>query len=218
MIYSAGLCYYYMVYTGLIIPWLKDSVISWNYYGIAISDKDGQVVMNITTSLIIRGDNNYRSILLNLLLIFNLQSAWLLTYLESLRELKKASGIGTDTGNAMLALSEFCTNKKLYVALSEFCTDKKPYVVHDLLLCTLKFTNAYYDMCSETSGSSCNLYHSLKALTECVQQNTLGIAAHMNSSILQCVRVSHGILVKLCASYKGLSDSKEHPQIFFTPT
>jgi hypothetical protein len=75
MIYSAGLCYYYMVYTGLIIPWLKDSVISWNYYDIAISDKDGQVVMNITTSLIIRGDNNYRSILLNLLLIFNLQSA-----------------------------------------------------------------------------------------------------------------------------------------------
>jgi integrator complex subunit 7 len=92
-------------------------------------------------------------------------------------------GIGTATENAKLAFSEFCTNMK-------------SYVVHDLILCTLKFTNAYYDMCCETSGSSCNLYHSLKDLTNVCNRTSLGIAAQINSSILQCMCVSHGILVK----------------------
>jgi hypothetical protein len=138
-----------MVFIGLIIPWLKDSMISWNYRndGIAVNDKDCQVVRNITTSLMIWGDNNYRSILLNLLLIFSLPFPGLLTYWKELK-------------NAKLAFSEFCTNNKTYV-------------VHDLILCTLKFTNAYHDICCKTSGSSCNLYLSLKALTECTSEYPL---------------------------------------------
>ncbi|CAM0905563.1 unnamed protein product [Alopecurus aequalis] len=107
--------------------------------------------------------------------------------------------------------------EKAKLASAEFCGKKKTFAVHDLILCTLKFANACYDICCKTSGSSCILHHNDKGLTECVQQN----ASHYCSTyeffhLIMSACISWNIC-KIRDGNKGSADSKEHPQIFFTP-
>ncbi|KAF7034995.1 hypothetical protein CFC21_045938 [Triticum aestivum] len=116
----------------------------------------------------------------------------------------KASCMETDTDKANLASTESCSKKQ-------------SSVVHDLILCTLKFANVCHDMCHKTSASSCNLHHSVKSLTECVQQNASQYCSTYEFfRLIMCARISWSTC-KIRDGNKGSGDSKEHPNIFFTP-
>jgi integrator complex subunit 7 len=118
----------------------------------------------------------------------------------------KASRMETGTDMAKLASTDFCSKKKLSVE-------------HDLILCTLKFANACHDMCCKTSGSSCNLHHSIKCLTECVQQNASQYCSTYEFfRLLLSARISWNTCkIRNDIGNKGSGGSKEHPEIFFTP-
>uniref|UniRef100_A0A453DZW2 Integrator complex subunit 7 n=1 Tax=Aegilops tauschii subsp. strangulata TaxID=200361 RepID=A0A453DZW2_AEGTS len=116
----------------------------------------------------------------------------------------KASCMETDTDMAKLASTEFCNKKK-------------SSVVHDLILCTLKFANACHDMCHKTFASSCDLHHSVKGLTECVQQNASQYCSTYEFfRLIMCAHISWSTC-KIRDGNKGSGDSNEHPKIFFTP-
>lgn len=118
----------------------------------------------------------------------------------------KASRMETDTDEAKLASTEFCSKKE-------------PSVLHDLILCTLKFANACHDMCCKTSGSSCNLHHSIKGLTECVQQNASQYCSTYEFfRLIMSARISWSTSkIRNDIGNKGPGGSEEHPEIFFTP-
>ncbi|VAH56974.1 unnamed protein product [Triticum turgidum subsp. durum] len=115
-----------------------------------------------------------------------------------------ASCMETDTDKAKLASTEFCSKNN-------------SSVVHDLIICTLKFANACHDMCHKTSGSSCSLHHSIKGLTECVQQNASQYCSTYEFfHLIMCAHISWSTC-KIRDGNKGSGDSNEHPKIFFTP-
>ncbi|XP_037411431.1 uncharacterized protein LOC119274814 [Triticum dicoccoides] len=116
----------------------------------------------------------------------------------------KASCMETDTDMAKLASTEFCSKKK-------------SSLVHVLILCTLKFANACHDMCHKTSASSCDLHHSVKGLTECVQQNASQYCSTYEFfRLIMCARISWSTR-KIRDGDKGSGDSNDHPRIFFAP-
>ncbi|KAM3346839.1 hypothetical protein ACQJBY_021053 [Aegilops geniculata] len=123
---------------------------------------------------------------------------------EPVAESIDASCMETDTDKAKLASTEICSKNN-------------SFVVHDLIICTLKFANACHDMCHKTSGSSCNLHHSIKGLTECVQQNASQYCSTYEFfHLIMCAHISWSTC-KIRDGNKGSGESNEHPKIFFTP-
>lgn len=115
----------------------------------------------------------------------------------------KASPMEIDTDEAKLASTEFSSKTKASK-------------VHYLILCSLKFANACHDMCCKTSGSSCNLHHSVKALIECVREDA---SEYYNTyetfRLILCGCISWNTC-KIRDGNKGSDDLKEH-SIFTSP-
>ncbi|XP_044974777.1 uncharacterized protein LOC123442720 isoform X3 [Hordeum vulgare subsp. vulgare] len=106
---------------------------------------------------------------------------------------------------------------KAKLASTEFCSKNNSSVVHDLIICTLKFANACHDMCHKTSGSSGNLHHNVKGLTECVQQNAPQYCSTYEFfGLIMCAHISWSTY-KIRDGNKGSGDSNEDPKIYFTP-
>uniref|UniRef100_A0ACD5UR66 Uncharacterized protein n=1 Tax=Avena sativa TaxID=4498 RepID=A0ACD5UR66_AVESA len=109
--------------------------------------------------------------------------------------------------------------EKAKLVSTEFCSKKESSVMHGLILCTLKFANACHDMCCKTSGSSCNLHHSIKGLTECVQQNASQYCSTYEFfRLIMSARISWNTCkIRNDTGNKGSDGSEKHPEIFFTP-
>lgn len=117
----------------------------------------------------------------------------------------KASHMGTDFD-------------KLKFDPAEFSSKKEVSIVHNIILWTLKFANSCHNMLSKTPGASCNLYDSIKELIECVQQNTsLYCSTYESFHLVMCACISW-YACKTRDVNQESGDSKEQPDIFFSPS
>ena len=85
--------------------------------------------------------------------------------------------------------------------------------MHDLILCTLKFTNVCPDICCKTLGSCGIVQYSVKGLIKCVQQKAFqycGTYGFYNLIMGACISWN---ICKIRDSNKGSGDSKENAEI-----
>ncbi|KAM0872214.1 hypothetical protein ACQ4PT_038852 [Festuca glaucescens] len=130
----------------------------------------------------------------------------------------RASDDITEPATASIKASHMETDTDKSSASTDFCS-KKSSVVHDLILCTLQFAIACHGMCYRTSGSSCNPHHSIKGLTECVQQNASQYCSTYEFfRLIMSARISWNTCkVRNDIGNKESGGSKEYPEIFSTP-
>uniref|UniRef100_A0A0E0BYG4 Integrator complex subunit 7-like C-terminal domain-containing protein n=1 Tax=Oryza meridionalis TaxID=40149 RepID=A0A0E0BYG4_9ORYZ len=107
---------------------------------------------------------------------------------------------------------------KLKFDPTEFSSKKEVPIEHNMILWTLKFANSCHNVLSKTPGASCNLYDSIKELIECVQQNTSQYCSTYESfHLIMCACISW-YACKTRDVNQESGDSKEQPDIFFSPS
>ncbi|KAL5228225.1 hypothetical protein ABZP36_016490 [Zizania latifolia] len=107
---------------------------------------------------------------------------------------------------------------KLKLDSTEFSSKKEVSIVHNIILWTLKFANACHSMLCKTSGAICNLHDSIKELIECVQQNACQYGSTYESfHLIMCACISRNAC-KIRDGNQESGDSKEQPDILFTPS
>uniref|UniRef100_A0A0E0JD29 Integrator complex subunit 7 n=1 Tax=Oryza punctata TaxID=4537 RepID=A0A0E0JD29_ORYPU len=117
----------------------------------------------------------------------------------------KASHMGTDFDKLKFNPTEYISKKEVSIA-------------HNIILWTLKFANSCHNILSKTPGASCNLYDSIKELIECVQQNASQCCSTYESFHLTMCACISWYACKTRDGNQEPGDSKEQPDIFFSPS
>ncbi|XP_062206684.1 uncharacterized protein LOC133908584 isoform X3 [Phragmites australis] len=101
---------------------------------------------------------------------------------------------------------------------TEFDSKKSESLTHDLILSTLKSANSCYDMLCKTSDARCDLHDCIKGLIECVHQNASQYwSTYETFRMIMCACIAWNTC-KIRDSNQESGDSKEEPNILFTPS
>uniref|UniRef100_A0A0A9EB61 Integrator complex subunit 7-like C-terminal domain-containing protein n=1 Tax=Arundo donax TaxID=35708 RepID=A0A0A9EB61_ARUDO len=115
---------------------------------------------------------------------------------------------------ASLIETDICKAK---LESTEFNDKENESIVHDLILCTIRFANACHGILCKTSDARCNLHDCIKGLIECVHQNAPQYWSTYETFHMVMRACIAWNTCKIRDNNQASGDSQEERNILFTP-